>query len=68
MFDPYIYCDGQMPTRLKEKFYKTVIKLAMTYGVECWTIEKQHMHKIDVAEMRMFRWMCGKTRKDKIRK
>ena len=25
------------------------------------------MHKLDVAEMRMWRWMCGETRKDKIR-
>ena len=25
------------------------------------------MHKMDVAEMTMLRWMCGKTRKDRIR-
>ena len=25
------------------------------------------MRKMDVAEMRMSRWMCGKTSKDKIR-
>ena len=25
------------------------------------------MHKIDAAETRMLRWMCGKTRKNKIR-
>ena len=39
----------------------------MTYEVECWPIKKQHMHKMDVAEMRMLRWMYGKTRNDKIR-
>ena len=29
--------------------------------------KKQHMHKMDVAEMRMLRLMCGKTREEKIR-
>ena len=32
----------------------------MTYGVECWSIKKQNMHKMDVAKMRMLRLMCGK--------
>ena len=56
-----------MPTRLKGNFYRTMIRPVMTYGVECWPSKKQYMHKIDVIEMRMLRWMCGKSRKDKIR-
>ena len=56
-----------MPTRLKEKFYRIAIRPTMTYGAECWPIKKQDMHKMDVAESRMLRWMCGKTRKDKIK-
>ena len=60
-------CDGRMPTRLKDKFYMIAIKPAMTYEAECWSIKKQHMHKKDVVEMRMLRWMCGKTRHDRIR-
>ena len=39
----------------------------MLYGVKCWVTNKQHIHKMSVAEMRMLRWMSGKTRKDKIR-
>ena len=39
----------------------------MTYGVKCWTIKEQHMHKMDIAQMRMLRWMCGKTSNKKIR-
>ena len=30
-----VLCDQWMPTRLKEKFYKTVIRPGMTYAVEC---------------------------------
>ncbi|KAM2360015.1 hypothetical protein ACFXTH_002458 [Malus domestica] len=39
----------------------------MLYGTECWVVKHQHVHKMGVAEMRMLRWMCGHTRKDKIR-
>ncbi|CAN6568778.1 unnamed protein product [Malus baccata var. baccata] len=39
----------------------------MLYGTECWAVKHQHVHKMGVAEMRMLRWMCGHTRKNKIR-
>ena len=38
----------------------------MLYGSECWEIERQEKHKMDVAEMRMLRWMSGYTIKDRI--
>ena len=37
-----------------------------TYGAETWTLKAQEK-KLDVAEMRMLRWMCGFTKLDKIR-
>ncbi|KAK9166421.1 hypothetical protein Scep_001612 [Stephania cephalantha] len=63
MFD----CDRNVPTKLKGKFYRTAIRPAMLYGSECWAVKQQQLHKMNVAEMRMLRWMCGKTRKDRIR-
>ena len=60
-------CDRPMPTRLKGEFYRRMISPAMTYGVECWLIKKQHIHKISVAEMRILRWVRCKTRKHRIR-
>ena len=59
--------DRHIPTRLKRKFYKTTIRPAMTYGVACQLVKKQHIHKMSVGEMRMLRWMYGKTMKDRVR-
>ncbi|CAL5373127.1 unnamed protein product [Camellia sinensis] len=62
-----VLCDKRIPTGLKGKFYRTAIRPAMLYGTECWATKKQHVDKMSVAEMRMLRWMCGKTRQDRIR-
>ncbi|XP_070057688.1 uncharacterized protein [Nicotiana tomentosiformis] len=62
-----VLCDKNVPTRLKGKFYRVVVRPTMLYGAECWTVKKSHVQKMKVAEMRMLRWMCGHTRKDKIR-
>ncbi|KAM2387188.1 hypothetical protein ACFX1X_039558 [Malus domestica] len=62
-----VLCDRRMPLKLKGKFYRTTIRPAMLYGTECWAVKHQHIHKMGVAEMRMLRWMCGHTRKDKIK-
>ncbi|KAM2693357.1 hypothetical protein EV2_007535 [Malus domestica] len=62
-----VLCDRHMPLKLKGKFYRTSIRLAMLYGTECWAVKHQHVHEMGVAEMRMLRWICGHTRNDKIR-
>jgi len=60
-------CDRGMPNKLKGKFYRTAIRPALLYGTECWAIKQCHIQKMSVAEMRMLRWMCGHTRKDRLR-
>ncbi|RZB67484.1 putative leucine-rich repeat receptor-like protein kinase isoform B [Glycine soja] len=62
-----VLCDAKVPIKLKGKFYRTAVRPAILYGTECWTVKSQHENKVGVAEMRMLRWMCGKTRQDKIR-
>ena len=32
----------------------------MMYGAETWAVKKAQEKKLDVAEMRMLRWMNGK--------
>ena len=62
-----VLCDRNVPAKLKGKFYRTVVRPALLYGAECWAISKKHEQSLGVAEMRMLRWMCGKTRKDRVR-
>ncbi|GKE62958.1 hypothetical protein Tco_1513325 [Tanacetum coccineum] len=38
----------------------------MLYGSECWSITKAQAKKVEVAEPRLLRWLCGKTRFDMI--
>ncbi|VFQ79507.1 unnamed protein product [Cuscuta campestris] len=51
---------------MKGKFYRSVVRPAMLYGAECWAVKKTHVRHLNAAEMRMLRWMCGKTRLDRI--
>ena len=46
---------------------KTVVRPAMMYGAETWAVKKAHEKKLDVAEMRMLRWMSRVTKLDRIR-
>ena len=62
-----VLCDKKVPIKLKYKVYKTVIKPTMTYGAECWAVRKKDENRLHVAEMRMLRWIRGKTRKDHVR-
>ena len=62
-----VLCGGEMPVKLRGKVYRTVVRPAMLYGAETWATTKRQESRIEVNEMRMLRWMCGVTRKDKIR-
>jgi len=52
---------------MKRNFYQTAVRLVMLYVIECWAVKNQYKNKLSVAEMRMLRWMCGMTRRDRIR-
>jgi hypothetical protein len=39
----------------------------MLYGVECWLTKRRHVQQLSVPKMRMLRWICGHTRKDRVR-
>ena len=62
-----VMCDRKMPVELKDKFFKTIIRPAMTNASECWAVKKKDENKLNAAEMRMLRWARGKTKLDHIR-
>jgi hypothetical protein len=62
-----VLCDKNVPNKLKGKFYRTAIRPAMMYDAEYWATKGQHVQKMSIAEMRMLRWICGHTKKDRIR-
>jgi hypothetical protein len=39
----------------------------MLYGVECWPTKRRHVQQLCVAEMCMLQWICGHTRRDRVR-
>ena len=54
-------------SHVKGKVYMTVVRPAMMYGAETWSVKKTQQKKLDLAEMRMLRWMRGVTKLDGIR-
>ena len=56
-----------MPVKLKGKVYRTVVRPGLLYGAETWATTRGQEARLEVNEMRMLRWMCGVTRRDKIR-
>lgn len=62
-----VLCDRKISARVKGKVFKSVVRPAMLYGAETWPIKRAQESKLEVAEMRMLRWMLGVTRRDKVR-
>jgi hypothetical protein len=50
-----ILCDPRVPLKLKCKFYRTAIRLAMLYEAEYWPTKRRHVQQLSIAEMRMLR-------------
>ncbi|RXI04552.1 hypothetical protein DVH24_038826 [Malus domestica] len=43
-----VLCKRRMPLKLKGKFYRTAIRLAMLYGTECWAVKGDENPSLDV--------------------
>jgi hypothetical protein len=61
-----VLCDPRVPLKLKGKLYRTAIRPTMLYGVECWPTKRRYVQQLSVDEMRMLRWICGNTKRDRV--
>ena len=62
-----VVCDKRVLIRLKGGIHKAIVRPALMYGLETVPIKKAEERKLDVAEMKMLRWMSGVTRRDKMK-
>lgn len=62
-----VLCNKIISLKLKGKFYRTAIRPVLLYRTECWASTKEHIKKFEVTEMRMMRWICGYTMRDRMR-
>ena len=62
-----VICDRRLPARVKGKVYSSVVRPAMVYGLETAAVTKKQVEEMEVAEMKMLRFVLGVMRKDKIR-
>jgi len=44
---------------LKGKIYASCVRSCLVYGSETWPMKVEHEAKLERTEMRMIRWMCG---------
>ena len=56
--------DKRMGMRLKAKVYRLVVRPVLTYGAECWSLNKRDEKRLEVTEMNTLRRMLGVTRRD----
>ena len=62
-----VLCDKRMPSHIKGKVYKTMVRPVLIYGAETWTLRRSEEELLERTEMRMLRWMLGITLKDRKR-
>ncbi|KAK3540907.1 hypothetical protein QTP86_004171 [Hemibagrus guttatus] len=62
-----VLCDRKISARIKEKVYRTVVRVAMLYGLETVSLRKRQESELKVAELKMLRFPLGVTRLDRIR-
>ena len=62
-----VLCDKRLNVKMKGKMYKSIVRPALLYSCETWPMKKAQERRMEVAEMRMLRWMCGVTKRDRIK-
>jgi hypothetical protein len=61
-----VLCDKKMPMKLKGRLYNSVVRPALLYGTECWTMNARIKNKLSTTENKMLRMTAGVTLLDRI--
>jgi len=56
-----------MPTGVKGKVYRTMVRPVLICGLEAWTLRRREEERLERTEMRMLRWILGLTLRDRKR-
>lgn len=62
-----VFCDRQIPTKLKKYYTQQQIHQQWPMEKNVGQLGKKHIQKISVLEMKISRWMCGKSKTGKHR-
>ncbi|EPB75540.1 common central domain of tyrosinase [Ancylostoma ceylanicum] len=60
------FCDRRCSRVLEGKIYRRDVRPTLMYGSECLPLSRAHERMLNTMEMRMLRWACGFTRRDKV--
>ena len=64
-----VLCHSKISIKLKIKFYKTSIRCAIFNYTGCWIVKKQHVHEMNVIEIKnikMNKWKYKKKQDFKL--
>jgi len=50
-----VLCDRRMPTDVKGKVYRTMVRPVLIYGSEAWTLRRREEERLERTEIRMLR-------------
>jgi hypothetical protein len=53
--------------KTKARIYQSVIAPSLLYGSESWPTQEKHVIRITATEMRYYRKIVGKTKRDRVR-
>ncbi|GAB0096098.1 hypothetical protein DMENIID0001_115620 [Sergentomyia squamirostris] len=62
-----IFCDRKMPMKIKGKLHSTIVRPAVFYSSQCWTMYRDFEKKLNATDMKMLRILSGVTKLDHIR-
>ena len=62
-----VLCNKRAPPHVKEHIHRIIVPPAMLYGMEIVPVTSSYMNKLEVTEMKMWRWACGHTLRDHVR-